>query len=1327
MKKYFYSLFAATAMLLATASCSQDEPFEQVNGEKTVFAVALQGATSTRAIGDGKTATKLYYEVYQNDVLKIREDKEINTSTSIELPLLKGEKYDIIFWAQSGDGSIYNAADLKGITVNYDNAVANKEAYDAFYNALDDFEADGKAHTIELRRPFAQLNLGTSDWDEVKATLGSDGDPVTASKAIVEGVANSFNALTGEATGEVTAEFDLNTIPEGTFTVTGKEETYKYLSLNYLLVPGKKDPQGVATYDAENNNAKANVDIEFVLNRNSDELFTIEVPNAPIQRNWRTNVIGDLLTGTSFEIIIKPETDNDQEAAVGVTIQNDVYTVFSADGLAWIAKQVNDGVLTFAGKEVVLGADIDLSSFENWTPIGVYSDEASTVNGENGSALAKKYAYNFRGTFDGQNHTISNLSVSDEAGAGLFGAMTGGTIKNVKIENVTLTTNHYAGAIVGWVEEGAGDVVIENCHVTNGTITATPAKVGEVYDLGDKVGGIVGANTYGLITIDNCSAQGLTISAYRDLGGIAGAAYVGEITNVTVDNTLSYITLEEGATYDNGKTPNQNMKPIVGRYLNNATIGGNPEIVTVTTNEALKEALNKTDKEIYINLGQDVTFDVAAWQTNAMGGDNTETITIDGLAQTSGAQTKAATSNYTLTFNNTNSDWNNIVTKAAKLILKNLTVTNSGKNDGPWNRHDIVFNCEVELINVTSDKAIALKKNSLLKNVEISDTRSDNDDYGLWITAAGQTVTVEDCVFNMKKGSETKTGRGIKIDNQYIEKSKGHDEGKVTLNVSNTIFKTDKKAAILVKSEVGANINLSNIDITEVADDNVTPVWVDENAKAYADLVTVTGGTKVIEGQVQNAATQEALASAVATEGATVYLAAGEYTFPENNTFAEGVTIVCAEGTTFKGTSNMNINGATIVGADFVNPGNFVTPQNGRFNGTFKDCTFKGGNVMNYGYTSGDVLFENCEFVGDQYATHFEGGGHNVTFKNCTISGFNTFGTGVKLLTFEGCTFKAASANAAYNGLNLWGKSKLIDCVFEFDGTAASEWIEPVQSVKNDGNVVEFTNCKLGDGSSILTRKYFNVDLKKGKGEEKASESVITAVVDGVTYSDLENYTFLASKEDMYCFANEVNVNKNTFNGKNVLVTANIDLNNEAWVPVGQTGVATFNGVFNGQNYTISNLNVDSSSQTGANYSSGLFGWVESHTAGHGHIKNVRIKGAKISGNHNCGALVGYITQGTALVENCHVDNATISCTVANTDANGDKAGALIGNATVATPVKNCTASNSTVTAGRDAGQLIGAGKAANVTGCSVTNVTVTANSQGTGANINNSIVGREL
>lgn len=105
--------------------------------------------------------------------------------------------------------------------------------------------------------------------------------------------------------------------------------------------------------------------------------------------------------------------------------------------------------------------------------------------------------------------------------------------------------------------------------------------------------------------------------------------------------------------------------------------------------------------EVKIKMIANIAIDVAAWQNNALGGASTTSIVIDG---------DNGDVDYTLTFNQTNSDWNNVVTENdAKLVLKNMNITNSGHNDGPWNRHDINFGCDVEMENVNSDKALAFK------------------------------------------------------------------------------------------------------------------------------------------------------------------------------------------------------------------------------------------------------------------------------------------------------------------------------------------------------------------------------------------------------------------------------------------------------------------------------------------------------------------------------------------------------------------------------------------------------------------------------------------
>ena len=111
----------------------------------------------------------------------------------------------------------------------------------------------------------------------------------------------------------------------------------------------------------------------------------------------------------------------------------------------------------------------------------------------------------------------------------------------------------------------------------------------------------------------------------------------------------------------------------------------------------------------------------------------------------------------------------------------------------------------------------------------------------MWITAEGQTVNINNCAL-LAHESKT-TDRGIKIDNQYVNEG----EAKVTLNVDGLKVKSQKKAAIVVNSKVGADITLQNVDLSEVAADKNNAVWVDSNAKQYAGLVSVTGGTKKIE------------------------------------------------------------------------------------------------------------------------------------------------------------------------------------------------------------------------------------------------------------------------------------------------------------------------------------------------------------------------------------------------------------------------------------------------------------------------------------------------
>ena len=237
-----------------------------------------------------------------------------------------------------------------------------------------------------------------------------------------------------------------------------------------------------------------------------------------------------------------------------------------------------------------------------------------------------------------------------------------------------------------------------------------------------------------------------------------------------------------------------------------------------------------------------------------------------------------------------------------------------------------------------------------------------------------------------------------------------------------------------------------------------------------------------------------------------------------------------------------------------------------------------------------------------------------------------------------------------------------------------------------------------------------------------------TATTNNVTVSKIPTTSAagnatIASASGMFAFANSVNAGGNSYKGKTVTLTADIDLYNALWIPVGQTGATQFQGTFDGNNKTISNLSINATAQTDEYYSSGLFGWLNAAI-----VKNIKIDGATVKGNHNVAVIAGYLETSGCTVESCQVSNADVECHHANDDACGDKAAVIVGHAgNDGVAVKDCIAKNSTVKAGRDAGQVVGAGKPANVINCSADNVVVSTLDGCTGANIRSEIIGREL
>ena len=185
---------------------------------------------------------------------------------------------------------------------------------------------------------------------------------------------------------------------------------------------------------------------------------------------------------------------------LGYTIESDgSYTVTSADGLMNVAELVNGGKTDI---NITLDKNIDLTG-KGWTPIGTSFDNS------------------YKGTFDGGGHTITGLTVTtNDQFVGLFGYLNrAGTVKNVVMEGIQITSNHgssQAGGVVGFSRG-----TIENCSVS-GSVSGT------VY-----VGGVVGAQWGGSIT--GCSSSA-TVKGTVDVGGVAGQ------TNSSATLTACYAT-----------------------------------------------------------------------------------------------------------------------------------------------------------------------------------------------------------------------------------------------------------------------------------------------------------------------------------------------------------------------------------------------------------------------------------------------------------------------------------------------------------------------------------------------------------------------------------------------------------------------------------------------------------------------------------------------------------------------------------------------------------------------------------------------------------------
>ena len=461
--KYLFRSMLAMAGVFAATSCSQEELYTETEGDfvEASFTIETPDAILSRAIGDGTTVDQVACAVFDangDEMKQLRDTIEIvGQKAQYNVRLAKGQKYRVAFFAYNEEANAYDGTDMKKIQV-LGNQASNVEGRDAF-TAKSDITPTTAAikETVTLRRPFAQLNLGAYPED-IEAAKNA-GIEVKKSKVTVTNVYTAFNAYEDKVVeGEgatTTVTFALNAIPTEALkvdvdrnnTITD-DEKFAYLALNYILVGNEGSEKSLVdvTFEWESKDSKTNA---------PGSTFN----NIPVQRNYRTNIVGSLLTNPAeFNIEIDARFDGDISES----------RVFNLIDLQTAIDNAPVGKTTV----ISLGADIKGDVIEHQK-----ADRNIVIDG---------CGYKYDGTIKIHSGSTRNNGTI--------------TIKNVKFETSTSALNFIMPNDFG-VENGVTRRYSNNIFVEDCTFTATGAAENTA------VG--VQAKSAQNVQVKNCTATGM--------------------------------------------------------------------------------------------------------------------------------------------------------------------------------------------------------------------------------------------------------------------------------------------------------------------------------------------------------------------------------------------------------------------------------------------------------------------------------------------------------------------------------------------------------------------------------------------------------------------------------------------------------------------------------------------------------------------------------------------------------------------------------------------------------------------------------------------------
>lgn len=541
----------------------------------------------------------------------------------ITITLVKGQEYTFAFWAQDAACTAFNTEDLRAVTVDYTslaNSNNNDELRDAFCKSetFTVTSAANQSRYIVLKRPFAQVNVGIPK-DEYDA-LARSGVRIKKSRIHFENVATEFDVVANSTHGDdptkrkaidysfdyIPAYYNYNVTTDGDIPTDedlyagrkgnrpktqdlkidlnhdgkiapygekneegGRDETYHYLVMAYILPADRND--GTSTYSTTLDH------VEFALQPEDEGQaeLTMSLDNVPVQRNWRTNIFGNMFT-SNVNLVIDldpfyagdynyPEWERIYEGVTYNALEDCIY-ISNGAGLVWLSNATNGvwksaqefeedtshnydatsnlknsselmlkainanrpdnnkivewpkyGNFHFDGVTIKLDADIDLDNYANLFHKGSDKPYYFTPIGfggdkEQNANLNGDDLQFFSGTFDGQNHTIYNLKT---------------------VRPVDEWDDHSMGlfSTVGRV------ATIKNVRLKNIDIEGNYRTAGIAANIYSTVPAWDGDDTQNFTLIDNCYVDGgiINVKTHRkgenyyddanNVGGIVGQAY----------------------------------------------------------------------------------------------------------------------------------------------------------------------------------------------------------------------------------------------------------------------------------------------------------------------------------------------------------------------------------------------------------------------------------------------------------------------------------------------------------------------------------------------------------------------------------------------------------------------------------------------------------------------------------------------------------------------------------------------------------------------------------------------------------------------------------